>query len=31
MSNIINVNALRVALESGMSSETLHSWLDDSI
>lgn len=31
MNNIINVNALREALENGMSSETLHSWLDDSI
>ena len=31
MNNIINVNALREALESGMSSATLHTWLDDSI
>lgn len=31
MNNIINVNALREALESGMSAETLHTWLDDSI
>lgn len=31
MNNIINVNALREALESGMSSATLHNWLDDSI
>lgn len=31
MENIINVNALREALESGMSSATIHSWVDDTI
>lgn len=31
MTNIINVNALREALESGMSATTLHDWLDDAI
>jgi hypothetical protein len=31
MENIINVNALREALESGMSATTIHEWVDDSI
>ena len=31
MENIINVNALREALESGMSATTIHDWVDDSI
>lgn len=31
MTNIINVNALREALESGMSSATIHQWVDDTI
>lgn len=31
MKNIINVNALREALESGMSSVTIHQWVDDTI
>lgn len=31
MENIINVNALREALESGMSSSTIHTWVDDTI
>ena len=31
MENIINVNALRKALASGMSSATIHDWVDDTI
>ena len=31
MENIINVNALREALDSGMSPATIHDWVDDSI
>lgn len=31
MENIINVNALRKALASGMSSATIHQWVDDTI
>lgn len=31
MDNIINVNALRKALASGMSSATIHQWVDDTI
>jgi hypothetical protein len=31
MENIINVNALRDALDSGMSPATIISWVDDSI
>ena len=31
MENIINVNALREALASGMSSATIHDWVDDTI
>jgi hypothetical protein len=31
MENIINVNALREALASGMSSATIHDWIDDTI
>ena len=31
MENIINVNALREALNSGMSSATIHEWVDDTI
>ena len=31
MENIINVNALREALDSGMSPATIISWVDDSI
>ena len=31
MENIINVNALRDALKSGMSSATIHDWVDDTI
>lgn len=31
MDNIINVNALREALASGMSSATIHDWVDDTI
>lgn len=31
MENIINVNALRKALAAGMSSATIHEWVDDTI
>lgn len=31
MDNIINVNALRKALAAGMSSATIHDWVDDAI
>lgn len=31
MENIINVNALRKALANGMSSATIHQWVDDTI
>ena len=31
MENIINVNALREALASGMTSATIHDWVDDTI